>query len=663
MKNDYEEPSLYDTVCIIKKIQKSKNRYTMEIRNDTGIKRIRFINHPLLHILLIVTVGSIAYSNTFNVPFQWDEGLFIEDNPIVMDPGYFLAPLKAAALEHYGMFMRRYLTFLTFALNYAIHGYDVTGYHIVNLAVHLANALLVYLFVVMVFKTPFLRDSEVQSRSSSHCIALFTSLLFVSHPLQTMAVTYIYQRFTSLVTFFFLLSLVSYIYAMITRRKGIRYTAYIIAFLSAVCAMKTKENAFTLPVIIFLLDFFFFEDPMRKRIPRLLPFALTMLIIPCTLLSTNSHSGDILAGMDSVTKRANLLPRWAYLFTQFTVLLTYLRLLFLPINQSILYDYPVAVSFFDTKVMLSFILLLMFFLLGVYLFLLSRLRTRELRFIAFGIFWFFIAHLVESGIIPLTITIQEHRMYLPSIGLFLVCVTGAFFIPRKPGVFRSVFVAVAVIIPIALAVATYKRNTVWQTKQALWEDVVRKAPKTAIAYSNLGTVYFAQGLIDKALENFETALTINPVSADIHYNLCQIYLRKDSVEEAMEHCQIAVRLRPENFKMHYALGIVSRQKGQIDEAVKYFHRSLRLNPLWANAYNQLGTIYAIKGEKDTAIMHLEKAVALKPAYAQAHYNLGLVYLSKNLIDKAEKEFRISLGLNYEDAKKGLLLIEKMKGKE
>ena len=150
-----------------------------------------------------------------------------------------------------------------------------------------------------------------------------------------------------------------------------------------------------------------------------------MLIIPFTLLSLGSHSGDIRAEMDAVTARPNLLPRWAYLFTQFTVLVTYLRLLLLPLNQSILYDYPVAVSFFDPKVMFSFLLLLMFFLLGVYLFLVSRISTRELRLVAFGIFWFFIAHLVESSIIPLTITIQEHRMYLPSIGLFLAFSTAA----------------------------------------------------------------------------------------------------------------------------------------------------------------------------------------------------------------------------------------------
>lgn len=632
----------------------------MKYGNDIDIKKHTFFNHPFLHILIVLVIGFIAYSNTFSVPFQWDEGLFIEDNPIVMEPGYFLTPSGAAALEHYEMFMRRYLTYLSFALNYAIHGYDVTGYHFVNLSIHLANALLVYFLVVLFFQTPFLRDSEVHSGSASRYIALFTSILFVSHPLQTMAVTYIYQRSASLVTFFFLLSLVSYLYAMTVRRKGIRYTAFFIGLLSAVCAMKTKENAFTLPVIIFLSDFFLFPEPIKKRIPRLLPFALTMLIIPYTLFSLNIHVGDIRAEADALLARPNLLPTWAYLFTQFTVLLTYLRLLLLPVNQSILYDYHIAVSFFEPNVILSFLFLLMFFLLGVYLFLISRIMKKELRLIAFGIFWFFICHIVESGIIPLTITIQEHRMYLPSIGVFLALTLSAFIVLKKLNIVRYALVPLAVIIPLALVVATYNRNAVWQSKETLWEDVVRKAPRNAIAYSNLGTVYFEHGLIDKALQTFETALSINPVSADIHYNLCQIYLRKDLIEEATGHCHISVRLKPDNFKMHYALGILYRQRGQIDEAVKYFNHSLRLNPFWANGYNQLGTIYAIKGEKDTAILYLEKAIALKPAYAQAHYNLGLAYLSKKFVDKADREFRIALGLSYDDAKKGLLLIEKIR---
>ena len=282
--------------------------------------------------------------------------------------------------------------------------------------------------------------------------------------------------------------------------------------------------------------------------------------------------------MGYMTNRPNVLPRWAYLFTQFTVLLTYLRLLVLPVNQSILHDYPVAVSFFEPRVMLSFLFLLMLFLLGFYLFLLSRIKKRELRLIAFGIFWFFIAHLVESSIIPLTITIQEHRMYLPSIGIFMA-LSGVFFlIVRNVKSYQHIFVSVAIIISIIFSAVTYKRNIVWRSKQSFWGDVIKKAPDNPVGYSNLGAALLEQGMIDEAMKYLEKAGKIGPVSISSQYNLGQIYMKKGLYEKALLHFNLALRLQPNNFRLHYGLGRCYRELGHIEKALKHIEYSLRLNP-------------------------------------------------------------------------------------
>ncbi|MBI5196156.1 MAG: hypothetical protein HZA10_07520, partial [Nitrospirae bacterium] len=182
--------------------------------------KITLLHKPIVHILLIVIIGLIAYSNTFYVPFQFDDYNYIVDNHKLRDLSNFWSPTGS-----------RWAGFLTFALNYKFGGLNVTDYHIVNIIIHILNALLVYRLVLLTFQTPYFRcqsvkvsecqsggvsesqsfDTLILGYSDTKFVALFSSLLFVSHPIQTQAVTYIVQRFTSLATTFYLLSLVMYV--------------------------------------------------------------------------------------------------------------------------------------------------------------------------------------------------------------------------------------------------------------------------------------------------------------------------------------------------------------------------------------------------------------------------------------------------------------------
>ena len=167
----------------------------------------------LKHIIIICLLGVIIYSNTFNVPFHFDDHSNIVENYTLRDLSNFWPPTGS-----------RWFGFLTFVLNYHFGGLNTIGYHVVNLTIHILNAILVYWFVVLTFKTPFSKVSVVSVSVGNqpnqfnlptfqpfNYLPLFIALLFVSHPVQTQAVTYIVQRFTSLATFFYLLSLVMYI--------------------------------------------------------------------------------------------------------------------------------------------------------------------------------------------------------------------------------------------------------------------------------------------------------------------------------------------------------------------------------------------------------------------------------------------------------------------
>jgi tetratricopeptide (TPR) repeat protein len=533
-------------------------------------------------------VALIAYANSFHVPFQLDDVDSMLDKPYVRDIGQFF-DFSSPQWSDHGLRMRT-VGYFTFALNYLFNGPDVTGYHIVNLSIHIINGLLLYLLVLLSFRTPVLGSSPL--KGSAGTIALFVALLFVAHPVQTQAVTYIVQRLASLAALFYLLSFVSYVAwrlsrepetAVSSRRRG--WFFYALSIVAAVLAMKTKEIAFTLPVMIALYEFLFMKGDVKKRIVFLIPLLLTLLIIPMGLIGYGKPIGEAIGDVSKVTRVESVMPRWAYLATELRVIVTYVRLLFFPVNQSLDYYYPKFHSFLEPQVFLSFLFLLSIFGAGVYLLYRSRAdrtgrhRGVALRLVAFGIFWFFIALSVESSVIPITDVIFEHRLYLPSAGFFMAAVTAVFLIREKlRASHRKAVIAVLCVCIVCLTGLTYSRNGVWHSEASLWGDVVRKYPMDARGHHGLGLAYQREGKLDKAIEQY----------------------------------RIAVRLKPTMAEAHDNLGIVYAMKGELGNAVAEFQLALHSNPLSANAYNNLGTAYVRMGLLDKAIEYYKMAIALKP---------------------------------------------------
>lgn len=587
--------------------------------------KLRFPQRSFIHLILIAVIGILAYSNTLHMPFQFDDEDFILMNPIVKgDFSNFLEPSKAKNLNlpvnvRFSL-KTRLMSYMTFWVNFKVNGFNVLGYHVFNISIHILNAVLVYFLIILTFRTPYFEASTSPTSNKSY-IALFSALLFVSHPVQTEAITYITQRFTSLLAFFYLLSLVFYIKWRLTLQNtearsqksevgkytsnAKRYTLYAVSLISAVLAMKTKENAFTLPLIIALYEFMFFNGSLKRRLIYLIPFLLTMIIVPLSLMDFDKTLGEAI----NRAARTQKTSRWDYLFTEFTVIVTYIRLLFLPTNQNLDYDYPIYKSFFNPQVFLPFSFLLGIFCFGIYLLYRSRFKVSNSRIIAFGIFWFFITLAIESSVIPLYQVIFEHRVYLPSIGAFVAITSGIFFLSERVKNKKIKIIAASslILMTIVFSYAAYARNAVWKSDISLWEDVVSKSPKKASAQYNLGLAYASKGLNDEAIEYFQTAINLKPDYAEAHNNLGAVYISKGLNDKAIEHLQIATKLKP-NF---------------------------------VEAYNNLGLAYEAKGLLDKAIEQYQIALRLNPNFAMAHYSLGIIYKSKGLADKAEEHFSIA----------------------
>ncbi len=633
-----------------------------------------FLHKSIFHILLFIILIVIAYSNTFHVPFQFDDKPAIVENPVIKDLSFFADPSRSDTLKgHYEniTFKMRYISFLTFALNYRLHGLDVTGYHIVNLLIHIINALLVYVLVLLSFKTPFLDKSSIKDYAVH--IAVFSALLFACHPVQTQAVTYIWQRVTSLATMFYVLSLVSYarwrllmpeagpdIKSFLNDRALFYYLATIT---SAVLAMESKETAFTLPVIIVLYEIIFFKCRFKRVVAYLVPILLTMSVIPLNLMGQKKSAGDLIGFISESTMIETTMNRFEYLFTQFRVIITYIRLIFLPVNQNLDYDYPVFHSLFDSEVFLSFLFILAILSIGVFLFKRFRHSSAYTRLISFGIFWFFIALSVESSLISLRDVIYEHRVYLPSIGLFIMISTLVFAVAVKlkvkwKNVDRSL-VAVLSVIVILLTGTTYMRNLVWKDSITLWEDVVSKSPQKERGHNNLGFAYHLKGSHYKAVKHLKTAVKLAPDYTLAHVNLGTSYYSQGLFDNAIEHYQAAVKLKPDWAKAYSNLGAAYFAKGMTDEAIKYLETAIKLEPE-AMAHNNLGTAYYSRGLTDKALEQFRIAVRLNPDRADAHFRLGSVYFKKGELRKAREAFEKGLNINPIDteARRFLYLINK-----
>ena len=629
----------------------------------------------ILYILLIMIVGLIAYSNTFQIPFHFDDKPNITENSLIKNARYFIEPseycsrISQLSDKQYmcHLFNMRYIGYLTFGINYQLGGLNVIGYHVFNFSIHLINALLVYLLVVFTFETPFLKTSKLKDYSKH--VALFSSLLFISHPVQTQAVTYIVQRFASLATMFYMSSVVLYAKWRLAQenvslriqnpgKKQSHFNPpcmpfYVLSLISAVLAMKTKEIAFTLPVMIIVYEVIFFQGKIKKRILYLIPFFLTMAIIPLSLLGMNERIEDLLADMSETTKVATNMSRWDYLFTEMRVIVTYIRLIFFPVNQNLDYDYPIYHSFFRPEVFLSVLFLLSIGILGVYFLYRYRDTFPYTRLISFGIFWFFITLSVESSIIPIVDVIFEHRVYLPSAGAFIAVTTTVFWaaeaLKRRWNRVGGVVIATFLIVVVVLTGTTYARNTVWQDDIRLWEDVVSKSPNKARAYYSLGYAYKKRMQIDRAIAMYARTINLDITYFEAYNNLANIFLDIGKYDKSLEFFNLAIAINPNSDGIYNNRGRLFLTISQYDKAIEDFTRAITINPDNARYFINRGCTYSNKGQFKNAIEDFTNAIGINPHDPETYALRGFAYSFINNTINAQVDFRKSCGMGNQNA--------------
>jgi len=603
----------------------------------------RFLYNNIGALIILCCLGFIIYSNTFHSSFHFDDSSAIVNNPAIRN----LANLKAI----WNFYPTRVVTFLTFALNYHFSKLNVVFYHVFNLAVHLGAAISVFWLTTLIFSVSLMKKGTLFKYANS--IALFVALIFLSHPVQTESVTFIWQRSTSLAGFFYLFSLCLYVKARLLQLDAkhiFKANLFIIlSYVFYVLCIFTKEISASLPLIIILLEIYFFNKDRRANGRYILYLLITALVIPLSIFFNRSEGFIIIQKlMDKPIYNTG-----SYFLTQFNVILTYIRILFVPFNQNLDYDYPIAKGLMDPGILCSLFVLIGIIAGGIRLF--SRYRL-----LSFGIFWFFITVFLESSVIPLNDAIFEHRLYLPMVG-YGFFLTGIIYYRFSA---KNIRPASAILIAfVALySMLTYARNFVWKNEITLWSDVIHKSPHKDRGYINLGNAYKDKGDFDQAISAYRKAIELR-YNSGAYSNLGAIYLKMGKIDLAEEMIKKAIEIAPGLAGAYNNLAIVYNRSGRREEAIAVLMKALKINPVYPDTYYNMGFIYSGMGKDREAVESYKKAIILNPydpyvhcALAEAYYRLKEYRLSIEHCDKV-----IELGYQVDPA--FLNLIRPYRGRE
>lgn len=533
----------------------------------------------------ILAAVAAVYANSLHGPFVFDDLPAIRDNPSLQHLSSALFPPSADGNTVGG----RPLLNLSFAINHAIGGLDVRGYHVVNALIHCANALLVHAVLRRV----------LARRATAHgdLVALVTAALWAVHPLATAAVTYLAQRAESLGATCILLAAYGFLRGAAGPRGWLALSA-----VAAFAGAATKETAGVTPLLILLLDRTLFTGgfaaAMRARPAYYLALAGTWLLLAALVASTEARGGSVGA--------AGGITVLGYLATQCRAIMHYLQLACWP--HPLVFDHGSPIipwsSAWPGAVLLA--------LAGAW----AAWSAHGRRLAGLGALAILILLAPSSSFLPIASqTIAEHRMYLPLALVLALIAAGA---ARLGGRVAAALLVLA----LPLGWATRQRNEVFRSAETLWAETVAGKPHNPRAHNNLGLLLAEQGRDSEARRHFETAVGLSPDNPEALNNLGNVLRRLGLSAEAIPHYKRALRLAPDQVATRLNLAATLHQTGRPAEAAAEFAAAAALKPLSPDDAANHGAALLAAHQPAEAIAVLAAAVRDGRVNARTHFNLG-----------------------------------------
>jgi len=471
------------------------------------------------------------------------------------------------------------------------------GMHAVNLALHAANAVLLFLVL--------------RSMTGRVWPSAMAAAVFAVHPLHVESVAWITERKDVLSGLFGLLALAAYVrYAR--RPSAMRYLLVAGALALGLIA---KPMLVTWPLVFLLLDYWPLRRPLRaglllEKVPLLLLVAAS-----AAAAVVGQWSGDAVFSLETVPLGQRI-ARAAELYV------AYLGKTFWPANLAALYGEPPMASYWPAIAAGALLALLT----AGALWAARRTRRAPQPWLAVGWLWYLLTLVPVIGLVRVGSGVMADRfMYLPLIGLCLAVIWAAKqAIGTSP--YRQCTAAVASLLVLAsLGTLAWRQASYWKDSETLWKRTLVCTSGTWAVHNNLGIALDRKGQFDEAIAHFRKAVEIRPNFAQARFNLGNALMNAGQVEQAIAEFRKATSIEPDHAAAHSNLGIALDRIGQFADAVAELEKAIQINPDSAEAHNSLGIVLARHGQYDKAIAHFQTAIQIRPDFADARRNLNVVW--------------------------------------
>ena len=616
----------------------------MSIFNPTAEakSRTRLSDFALRHRVHITAAAVVAvvtfaafYPSLYNSFLNYDDDSLYLNNPNFRGLGWrqIRWMFTTFLMGHY-----QPLTWVTLGLDYVIWGMNPFGYHLINIALHTANAVLFYLLSVRLLRLASPSLDELACAVGAATAALFFSI----HPMRVESVAWLTERRDVLSGFFIFLTLHAYLTAAQTESRDSRFKWLAAVLVLYVLSLLSKAVGMTLPVVFLILDFYplrrlggnkewygrAVRDVWVEKIPFFILGGIAALTAAIAQIDTRAMAPLMQFG---IGPRAAI-AAYGFIF--------YLWKTIVPTKLSPMYEIPAdfdptqSIYIASAAFVIAATAALIFF---------RKVWPSGLAIWLSYIFLVLpVSGIVQSG--PQLVAVRYS--YLPCLGFALLAGGGIAQLWRRRARTAEIATAVAVgIVLITLTSLTRQQLGVWRDTEQLWRYVLTVEPGTSIAHNDLGNILRNRGEVPSAVEHYREAIRLHPKCGMCRFNLAAALASLGRTDEAIEEYRETIKYSPRYAQAHYNLGFYLTEKGEVDKAIEAYARAIEADPNYVSAYNNLGRLLASRGRLDQAIVYYRKAVAVQPDFAMARANLGHALLLQGRVGEAAKEIDRALAID------------------
>ncbi len=598
---------------------------------NTGPAGRLYTGKELFLLLILFVVPFVVYLPSIEGPFLFDDRAVIVNNRDLRNPGGFPGNLISPITPENPMPERndpsRPLTFLTYALNYAVGQLAPSGYHIVNILIHGINGILVFLLLTMLFVSI--------TASPRKPYALIGALLFLVHPLHNTSVAYIFGRAGSLGTMFILVAILLFIIYVRTKRPVLFGSS----LLSYIFALGAKQDMVVLPALIVAVDLVLNKGRIEEVKRRWAFHAGYWTVFATYIVFRAAFFG----GVGNI-EAESVIDRSQYLISQPYAVVRYVQLFLFPAGLSIDHNIASFHSFLNPVVMVTWSAVIVLATAAIRL---VRSGDTNKSLGGLGLVWFLIALAPTSSVFPTTDILNERRMYLASTGLIISVLTAAMWLFDKRS--KRLLYSIAAPTLLVFATITFHSATMFRHPEKLWNHVLKLYPEDTRAFLNYAGYLYRRGEYDKARTMYAKSLQFDPRNSSAYINIAVCHSEQANYDSAIATCERARELFPGTPEILRRLALAYKNNGRYDRAMAVLDSTIRyVKPDDSTAIAYAQSIYALFSDPAYQLSMISDSLNENPTDPLLLRRAGQLHLELKQYTRAEKYLDSSRAYDKDD---------------